>query len=46
VLGIPLEGIGFSGNPKIWKGIPPFDRTRFAFAVDRDVVEIRMRYLL
>jgi uncharacterized protein (DUF2141 family) len=46
VLGIPLEGIGFSGNPKIWKGIPPFDRTRFAFAADGDTVEIRMRYLL
>jgi uncharacterized protein (DUF2141 family) len=46
VLGIPLEGIGFSGNPKIWKGVPPFDRTQFEVATAIEVVAIRIKYLL
>lgn len=45
-LGIPKEGIGFSGNPKIWKGIPPFQRTVFEFAPDNTVMAITMKYLL
>jgi uncharacterized protein (DUF2141 family) len=46
VLGIPIEGIGFSGNPKIWRGVPPFERTRFEFSSDSPTVSIRVKYLL
>lgn len=45
-LGIPKEGIGFSGNPKIWKGVPPFQRALFEFAPDNTMVAITMKYLL
>jgi uncharacterized protein (DUF2141 family) len=46
LLGIPTEGIGFSGNPKIWRGVPAFDRTQFEFSSDSPKVSIRMKYLL
>lgn len=45
-LGIPKEGIGFSGNPKIWKGVPPFQRAVFEFAPGSTIVSITMKYLL
>lgn len=45
-LGIPKEGVGFSGNPKIWKGIPPFQRALFEFAPGSPIVSITMKYLL
>lgn len=45
-LGIPKEGIGFSGNPKIWKGVPPFQRTVFEFTPGNTVLSITMKYLL
>jgi uncharacterized protein (DUF2141 family) len=45
-LGIPKEGIGFSGNPKIWKGIPPFHRSAFQFTPDAKEISITMKYLL
>jgi uncharacterized protein (DUF2141 family) len=46
LLGIPTEGIGFSGNPKIWRGVPAFDRTRFEFSANNARVSIRVKYLL
>jgi uncharacterized protein (DUF2141 family) len=46
VLGIPIEGIGFSGNPKIWRGVPAFERTRFEFSSKTPMVSIRVKYLL
>lgn len=45
-LGIPKEGIGFSRNPKIWKGVPPFHRTAFEFSLDQMEITITMKYLL
>lgn len=45
-LGIPREGIGFSGNPRIWKGAPPFQKAAFEFLPDRSIVNITMKYLL
>lgn len=45
-LGIPKEGIGFSGNPRIWKGIPPFRRSAFEFAPGSEAISITMKYLL
>jgi uncharacterized protein (DUF2141 family) len=46
LLGIPTEGIGFSGNPKIWRGVPPFAKTQFEFSAEVDFVAIRVKYLL
>ena len=46
LLGIPTEGIGFSGNPKIWLGVPAFDRTCFEFSSVNSTVSIRVKYLL
>jgi uncharacterized protein (DUF2141 family) len=46
LLGIPIEGIGFSGNPKIWRGVPAFERTRFEFSSDCPMVSIKVKYLL
>jgi len=46
LLGIPTEGIGFSGNPKIWRGVPAFERSRFDFSLTNLTVSIRMKYLL
>ncbi len=46
ILGIPTEGIGFSGNPKIWRGVPAFERSRFDFSLANPLVSIRMKYLL
>jgi uncharacterized protein (DUF2141 family) len=45
-LGIPKEGIGFSGNPPIWKGAPPFQKAAFEFSPDSPRVHITMKYLL
>jgi uncharacterized protein (DUF2141 family) len=44
VLGIPKEGIGFSGDPRIWKGVPSFDRVKFAFTPENTSVEITVKY--
>lgn len=45
-LGIPKEGIGFSQNPRIWKGVPSFQRTVFEFGGTTERISIVMRYLL
>lgn len=45
-LGIPKEGIGFSGNPKIWTGAPSFQRSVFEFGPANTLVSITMKYLL
>lgn len=45
-LGIPMEGIGFSGNPKIWRGVPAFKRSQFEFSPENLTVSIQMKYLL
>ena len=45
-LGIPKEGFGFSNNPAILFGPPPFQRASFALgAADADV-SIRLKYFL
>jgi uncharacterized protein (DUF2141 family) len=45
-LGIPKEGIGFSRNPRIWQGIPPFHRAKFDFTPRNTVIAIAVKYLL
>jgi uncharacterized protein (DUF2141 family) len=45
-LGIPKEGIGFSGNPRIWKGAPSFEKAAFEFSPDVASVSVTMKYLL
>lgn len=45
-LGIPKEGIGFTGNPRIWKGAPSFEKAVFEFAPESKRVSITMKYLL
>ncbi|NJL41881.1 MAG: DUF2141 domain-containing protein, partial [Leptolyngbyaceae cyanobacterium SM1_4_3] len=45
-LGIPKEGIGFSGNPRIWKGVPPFQRAEVEFSDRYPMITITMKYLL
>jgi uncharacterized protein (DUF2141 family) len=45
-LGIPKEGIGFSGNPKIWLGAPPFEKTAFEFEADHRSITVTLKYLL
>ena len=45
-LGIPKEGIGFSGNPRIWKGIPSFQKSAFEFTSELSEISITMKYLL
>ena len=45
-LGIPKEGIGFSGDPRIWKGMPAFERCQFQFSSENTIFTITMKYLL
>ena len=45
-LGIPREGFGFSRNPAIGFGPPPFTAARFALGSDADRQQVRMHYLL
>ncbi|NJR65496.1 MAG: DUF2141 domain-containing protein [Leptolyngbyaceae cyanobacterium CRU_2_3] len=45
-LGIPKEGIGFSGNPKIWMGAPAFQKAVFEFQPHTRAILITMKYLL
>lgn len=45
-LGIPKEGIGFSGNPRIWKGAPAFEKAEFEVVTANSIVSITMKYLL
>jgi len=45
-LGIPREGIGFSGDPQIWRGAPPFHKAAFDFTADSRSRLITMKYLL
>ncbi len=42
--GIPQEGLGFSGNPRLWKGPPEFQQADFEFAPSHTAVEIEMKY--
>jgi uncharacterized protein (DUF2141 family) len=45
-LGIPKEGVGFSGNPPIWKGVPAFQKAAFEFSPNSPSVSISLKYLL
>ena len=44
IVGIPKEGIGFSNDPRIIKGTPSFEKTRFEFNEDNQSVEIAVKY--
>lgn len=45
-IGIPKEGIGFSNNPRIWKGVPPFQRAEVEFSDRYPAITITTKYLL
>jgi len=45
MVGIPTEGVGFSHNPRLMFGPPPFDKARFD-AAGETTQTIRMRYFL
>ncbi|MEZ5656469.1 MAG: DUF2141 domain-containing protein [Sphingobium sp.] len=46
MLGIPKEGVGFSRNPKLFMGPPPFDKVQFGVS-DQPVKQIvQLRYFL
>ncbi len=44
MLGIPKEGVGFSNDPRIIKGTPSFEKTRFEFNEGNREVEIAVKY--
>jgi uncharacterized protein (DUF2141 family) len=44
IFGIPLEGVGFSNNPRLSQGAPSFDATRFNFTQSSGNVQVNMRY--
>jgi uncharacterized protein (DUF2141 family) len=44
--GIPREGFGFSRNPPLRFGAPPFSAARFTLDGDTAAQEVRLRYLL
>ncbi len=44
-IGLPTEGVGFSNNPKLMFGPPPYARTRFE-ATAATTQTVRMKYFL
>ena len=46
MLGIPKEGFGFSGNPKIRMGPPKAHNVRFELAPGEVEQRVKMKYLL
>ncbi|KPQ37750.1 MAG: hypothetical protein HLUCCA11_01455 [Phormidesmis priestleyi Ana] len=44
-IGVPQEGIGFSNDPRIIKGTPSFEKTRFDFSADSEEVQVTVKYL-
>lgn len=46
LMGMPREGFGFSGNPKIRFGAPRFGQVTIAVPPGQTVQTIRMQYLL
>ncbi len=45
-VGIPVEGVGFSNNPRLWFGPPSFAAAAFA-VTDQPVAEtVKMKYFL
>ncbi|MCB2014985.1 MAG: DUF2141 domain-containing protein [Sphingobium sp.] len=46
MLGIPREGVGFSGNPRLLVGPPSFEKVRFRVEHRRVSQDIRLKYFL
>lgn len=46
MLGIPREGFGFSGNPKIRMGPPKAKKVRFDLPAGESAQRVKVRYLL
>lgn len=46
VLGIPIEGFGFSRNPQIISGPPKFGDTSFLVVGNSTKIEIQLKYLI
>lgn len=45
-LGIPIEGFGFSNNPRILKGIPKFEDSTVMVNDSNTNIEIKLKYIL
>ncbi len=45
-LGIPVEGIGFSDNPRLWFGPPSFASAHFAVGEQPVSETVKMKYFL
>lgn len=46
LVGVPVEGFGFSRNPPVRFGPPRFDAARFTTGGDADRQQVRVRYFL
>lgn len=46
MLGIPKEGVGFSRNPRLFMGPPPFDKVHFAVRNAPVTQVVHLRYFL
>lgn len=46
IVGVPLEGFGFSNNPKVYVGAPGFDKCSFEMKDEDKNVAIRLKYFL
>jgi len=46
MLGIPREGVGFSRNPKLMMGPPPFSKVHFPVAQGTVKQVVRLKYFL
>ncbi|MEM9925067.1 MAG: DUF2141 domain-containing protein [Cyanobacteria bacterium P01_D01_bin.50] len=44
-LGIPIEGFGFSNNPRILKGIPKFEDSAVIVEDSETNIEIKLKYI-
>jgi uncharacterized protein (DUF2141 family) len=44
LLGVPMEGFGFSNNPRIGFGAPSFEACRFRFDTPEVILRLTMRY--
>ncbi len=44
-LGIPIEGFGFSNNPRLLKGIPKFENSAVMVKDSDTEIEIKLKYI-
>ena len=45
-VGIPVEGFGFSNNPRVYFGPPSFERAKIHLSHEAETFKIKMKYFL